>query len=364
MMKIKPSLITLHIIGWLLFLSLPAVFMISRSGPGNSIPFSAWPLYFLFLSVYIFIFYLHSYLLFPRLYLRKKFIFYFLSILLLMVGIFFLQPFDRMISKQERPPKAKNIMADDRLPAQPGPGSFPPRANGQRKGPAVDIISIALFILVIAISIAIVIEKRWREAIQKAAQAETDKVNAELSFLKAQINPHFLFNTLNNIYSLAISKNENVADAIMRLSNIMRYVTDDVNETYVSLQSELDAVKDYIALQKLRLGKKANVEFDVHGPVGDKKIAPLILLPFVENVFKHGISTAEGSNIIIRLNTSTRDIIFFIQNKLFTTPRVTERAGIGNANTKKRLEHLYPQKYQLDIKAENGLYTVQLVLYI
>lgn len=259
------------------------------------------------------------------------------------------------------PTSERNIMV-----TTPPPGEYrpPPPGNNDRKGPALDIISIALFILTIAISIAIVMEKRWHQAVQKAAMAETDKANAELSFLKAQINPHFLFNTLNNIYSLAITKNENVADAILKLSNIMRYVTDDVNETYVSLESELNAVNDYISLQKLRLGKKANADFIVNGNIDNKKIAPLILIPFVENVFKHGLSNAEESNIIIKLDANEKSICFFTQNKLFATPRITERAGIGNANTKKRLDYIYPGKHQLDITAENGLFTVQLVLYI
>ena len=125
----------------------------------------------------------------------------------------------------------------------------------------MDIISIALFILVITLSFVSVLEKRWRIAVQDTARAEADKANAELSFLKAQINPHFLFNTLNNIYSLAVTKNENVTDAILKLSNIMRYVTDDVNKDFVSHEKEVDAISDYISLQRLRLGKKSYHRF-------------------------------------------------------------------------------------------------------
>lgn len=361
MIKFKSSAIAVHITGWILFLSLPVIFMISRSANGNTLQDFNWSSYCLFFSVYIFIFYLHTYILFPRVYLRRKFTLYFLSLILLLTGIFFLKPFDRMVRMHDLPPSAKNIMADNPPPNAHRP---PPPGNIGKNRPGLDIISIALFILIIAISIAIVIEKRWHQAVEKAARAETDKANAELSFLKAQINPHFLFNTLNNIYSLAITKNENVADAILRLSNIMRYVTDDVNEAYVSLESELNAVTDYISLQKLRLGKKANVDFTIDGDVENKKIAPLMLMPFVENIFKHGISNSEESPIIIKLSTDDKSIKFLTQNKLFATPRITERAGIGNANTKKRLEHIYPGKHQLEIAAENGFFTVQLVLYI
>lgn len=361
MIKFKPSSIAIHITGWVIFLSLPVIFIASRSLTENGLRSFNWIYYCLFFSVYVFIFYLHTYALFPGLYLRKRFFLYFFSMAFLLAGVFFLKPFDKMVSKHMLPTSERNIMV-----TTPPPGEYrpPPPGNNDRKGPALDIISIALFILTIAISIAIVMEKRWHQAVQKAAMAETDKANAELSFLKAQINPHFLFNTLNNIYSLAITKNENVADAILKLSNIMRYVTDDVNETYVSLESELNAVNDYISLQKLRLGKKANADFIVNGNIDNKKIAPLILIPFVENVFKHGLSNAEESNIIIKLDANEKSICFFTQNKLFATPRITERAGIGNANTKKRLDYIYPGKHQLDITAENGLFTVQLVLYI
>src|SRR4029078_3784733 len=138
-------------------------------------------------------------------------------------------------------------------------------------------------------------------AVQQAARAEADKANAELSFLKAQVNSHFLFNTLNNIYSLAITKNENVADAVMKLSNIMRYVTDDANEDFVSLEKELDSISNYVSLQRLRLGNKATINFIIEGDIHDKQIAPLILMPFVENTFKHGISYASASTIDIKI---------------------------------------------------------------
>ncbi len=243
------------------------------------------------------------------------------------------------------------------------PGSFfnPPGGGRQQQ---LDIISIALFILVIVLSIALILEKRWRIAVEETARAEADRAKAELSFLKAQINPHFLFNTLNNIYSLAVTKSENVADAVMKLSNLMRYVTDDVHEDFVLLEKELDSVSDYISLQKLRLGKKATIDFKVEGNVTGKIIAPLILMPFVENAFKHGISNATASVIVIRLTASEDRIVFYTENRLFARPLNADRTGIGNTNTKKRLERIYPGRYHLDITSNNDSFTVQLVMYI
>lgn len=358
MKNIKLSLIAVHIVAWVVFLSIPFFFIAGQSEGSAEAVLSIKPIYLLIFATYIVVFYLHTNILFPKLYLRKNYLLYFLSIAILFTAVFLLRPYDNLVA-HARPDRPGITQMDDRPP--PGP---PPAMNNEPHRPKVDIISIALFILIIAISIAMVSEKRRHLAIERAARAEADKANAELSFLKAQINPHFLFNTLNNIYSLAITKNENVADAIMRLSNIMRYVTDDVQEAFVSLESEVNVVTDYISLQQLRLGKKVKVDFEVTGNMEGKKIAPLILIPFVENVFKHGISNAEESNIIVKLDVGDKDIVFLTQNKLFATPRVTERVGIGNTNTKKRLEFIYPGKHNLHITAEKSVFTVELVLYI
>jgi LytS/YehU family sensor histidine kinase len=277
--------------------------------------------------------------------------------LLLLAAVYFIQPFDDLMNhftrqgNGMRPPPGPDL--------EMGRDGPPPGGPRHRQ---TDIVSIVLFVTVWSLSTAMCIIRQWRTTEKRAIQAEADKANAELSFLKAQINPHFLFNTLNNIYSLAITKNENTAESIMKLSNIMRYVTDDIREDFVSLNNEIECMRDFIDLQRLRLGKKMNVDFSVSGNTEKKKIAPLILMTFIENVFKYGISNHEPSDILIKLSADERSITFFCQNKMFETKRNTERAGIGIANTRKRLQHLYPGKHFLDIKTENSLFTVQLTL--
>ena len=371
MNKARLNTVLIHIAGWLLFYSLPVIFIISRAG-GNRQLFSNNVLDVFSFAIYIAIFYLNTYFLLPALFFRRKKILYFSVLALSLAAVFFLKPFDRMANDSQlnrgsaefRPPPPEMDWPHQRPNGNRPPPELDSPEERLSRGAHIDIISIALFILVIVLSIALIIEKRWRIAVENAARAETDKANAELSFLKAQINPHFLFNTLNNIYSLAVTKNEHVADAIMKLSNLMRYVTDDVNENFVSLDKELDSIKDYISLQRLRLGKKVSIDLTIEGVTGEKTIAPLILMPFVENAFKHGISNAEVSDIIIKLSATENYIDFFTTNKLFDTPRSTHRTGIGNANTKKRLKQLYPEKHVLTIGSENGLYTVHLLLYI
>jgi two-component system, LytTR family, sensor kinase len=377
-MKQKLTPIMAHIAGWILFLSLVIGF-VTRSPAGGSILANFLSSSFIvFCLVYIFLFYFNTYFLIPRLYLQKQYVLYGLFILLLLVAVYFIRPFDGLMNDFSGRGKApmelrdpggagpRHDMQATRPDGPPGErvGPPPPSQERQQKRQQTDIVSIILFITVWSLSTAICIIRQWRLTEQRAVQAEADKANAELTFLKAQINPHFLFNTLNNIYSLAITKNEHTAASIMKLSNIMRYVTDDIRENFVLLNNEIECMGDYIDLQKLRLGKKMNVDFSVSGEPGTRKIAPLILMTFIENVFKYGISNHEPSDISIRLTIEQHSITFFCQNKIYDTKRNVDRpgTGIGIENTRQRLQHLYPNKHFLDIKKDNGLFTVQLTL--
>ena len=209
---------------------------------------------------------------------------------------------------------------------------------------------------------------RYFQGLQKEEKEKSELAlknkEMQISLLKSQINPHFLFNTLNNIYSLAVTKNENTAASILKLSNIMRYVTDEIRADYVSLQNEADCIRDYIDLQRMRLGKNTNVNFNVSGNTENKTIAPLLLLTFVENVFKYGISNREQSEITIRLAVEEHSITFYSRNRLFEARPATERTGIGIANARQRLEHLYRDKYFLNINKDDGFFTVQLTLQV
>lgn len=354
--KLPP--IIAHAAAWIFFFSLMLGFLSNApDNPGISNIVFSWT-FMVFCIVYLLIFYVNTYLLIPRLYLEKKYSFYFISVLLLFAAVYFIQPFDDLMNHFTR---HGNDMRPPDFGPGPGPGMDGP-PPGEPRGQRTDIISIVLFVTVWSLSTAMCIIRQWRTTEKRVMQAEADKANAELSFLKAQINPHFLFNTLNNIYSLAITKNENTADSILKLSNIMRYLTDDVRGEFVSLNNEIECMGDFIALQRLRLGKKMKVDFSVNGNTENKKIAPLILMTFIENAFKYGISNHEPSDILIKISAEEHSITFFCQNKLFNTKRNTERTGIGIANTRQRLQHLYPDKYFLDIKTENGMFTVQLTL--
>ncbi len=368
-MKQKLTSVIAHTAAWLFFFGLVLGF-VYRMPEGNDVQGRILSASFLLFSfIYISFFYLNTFVLIPQLYLKKKYFFYLVTVLVLFTAVYTIRPFEKLVrrfpergQRMEPPPAFQNLQ-DKRAPSPAGPDRKPP---GQRRGqlPPTDIVSIILFVAVWSLSTAICIIREWRRTESRMVQAEADKANAELSFLKAQINPHFLFNTLNNIYSLAITRNEHTAESIMKLSNIMRYVTDDVREDFVSLENEIECLRDYIDLQKLRLGRKMKVDFIVEGVVTGKKIAPLILMNFIENVFKYGISNHEPSDIVIRLSVQDNHIVFFCRNKLFETKHPSARAGIGLQNTRQRLQHLYPDKHFLNINTEDGFYTVQLTLQV
>ncbi|MBB5396996.1 sensor histidine kinase [Mucilaginibacter sp. AK015] len=190
---------------------------------------------------------------------------------------------------------------------------------------------------------------------------ENQRLTAELSFLKSQINPHFLFNSLNSIYSLAYQKSDTTPEAILKLSEIMRYMLYECNDNKVEMSKELQYLQNYIDLQKIRFGNKAFIDFEVNGEVSNQQIVPLLLISFIENAFKHGIANDALSPIKLRINLEDGHMYFFIQNKKHTHNRDAS-GGIGLANVRRRLDLLYPGKYNLDIRDEADTYTCQLSL--
>lgn len=315
--------------------------------------------YLLFIGIYLIVFYLNTQFLIPKLYFQKQYLLYFGVFIVMLFVVSWLKPYDNLIFQK---------FNDLSLPKMPPPPQFhgghhpEPPQEFQRHSPFVDIVSIFLYFTIWMLGMAITIALKWQLTEKKAVQAEADKVTAELSFLKAQINPHFLFNTLNNIYTLATMNHANTAPSIMKLSHIMRYVTDEITEDFVPLSSEMECISDYIDLQKLRITSKTGVNFEVTGDVQYREIAPLILMTFVENAFKHAVSNREKSEIEIKISGENNAIKFICQNTLFTRARKVERTGIGIQNTKKRLEYSYPETHSLNICQENGIYKVELIL--
>lgn len=200
----------------------------------------------------------------------------------------------------------------------------------------------------------------------KLKQAEKDKLNAELSFLKAQINPHFLFNTLNSIYSLAITERANETSAgIIKLSDMMRYISSATDKHMVALSKELNYITNYIELQKKRFGDTVKITYSINGDATGKEIVPLILISFVENAFKHGINSEEDSviEINIHIKETTLELEVF-NNKVKVLHEEELASGLGIANTRNRLQLVYPEKHTLKIENTTKNFSVQLKLIL
>lgn len=210
------------------------------------------------------------------------------------------------------------------------------------------------------IGCTIVLFKNWIKKQQDWMQAEKDKVSAELQLLKAQIHPHFLFNTLNNIYSSSLEYSPKTPELILRLSSLLSYMLYDCKPSVVFLDKEIDVMRDYIELEKERYGNRIEISFHVEGDTSGIMIAPLLLLPFLENAFKHGTSEQlEKPWLSFDLNVKDKLIKCKIVNSKNQQLSMSQH-GIGIQNVKKRLSYLYPGKHGLKISDELDFFVVSL----
>lgn len=196
-------------------------------------------------------------------------------------------------------------------------------------------------------------------------KTENAKQEAEINFLLAQINPHFLFNALNSIYTLTIKENaQQSSNGLLKLSGLLRYVFTETHNNIVPLEKELTCIKDFIDLQKLRITDKVHLTYIQNGDAVQKQIAPMLLMPFVENAFKHGISTEENTSIDIEIDILPSYIYLKTSNtKVSISNENIGKSGVGIVNTKTRLQLLYPDLHQLEIKDTETLFTVHLKIY-
>ncbi len=196
---------------------------------------------------------------------------------------------------------------------------------------------------------------------QNKLAVELKLKEAELSLLKAQIHPHFLFNTLNNLYGLSLEKSDLTPDLVLRLSELLDYMLYKCSQPLVALQSELDHLQNYIQIEQIRYGTKLKLEIIQKGEADNLQIAPMLLLPFVENAFKHGTSK-QINNPFIHISTDIQDkhLKFSIENSKnsHTEKEDNYTQGIGLKNVRKRLEFLYPEKYSLNISSEETTFKV------
>lgn len=336
--------IILHVLAWLVFIVLHfQVIPKPEDFHGNEMminkAFKAPPfieLIIVFLSLISF-YYFNIYYLIPRLLTKRHYLQYYAFVILIIAFILFCVSLPMLL--------ATGVLL-------PLPFGF-------------YINTLLLFSIVFIVSSMGNIVTRLFISENHKKEIEYQKTLAELSFLKAQINPHFLFNTLNSIYVLAIKKSEQTPKAILKLASMMRYVLNDAKEETVTLEKEIEYIGKYIDLQKMRMTESVKTDYIVSGYYHELQIAPLILIPFIENAFKFGVSTQNESTIMVSISIDNKKLILQTDNPIHNHENIiVESNGIGLVNAQRRLDLFYANRYVLQTDESNQNYTVYLELQL
>jgi hypothetical protein len=341
----------LHIIGSLLFISIPALLspdLKNASHLFDIIPFRQS--FFRYILLLIF-FYVNYFFIIPRFYFKGR---YFWFVILLMVSCAVVSFLPEYLF-----PWHRGGMGGMPMPGGT-PGSMPPDMNmrPRRRMPFFVSGDTWQFLLVGSLSFLLRVN-------QRLADMESEKLKTELSYLKAQINPHFLFNTLNSLYALTLEKSDAAPGAILKLSGMMRYVVTESSRERVALDNELNYIRNYISLQQLRMDESTDFRLDIAGDTAGKNISPLILIPFIENAFKYGLNPEKDSIIYISITTSADELTLVVKNnKVNTSLPPEEVSGRGVENTRLRLEYLYPDKHSLAITEDEETFEVKLIILL
>jgi hypothetical protein len=333
-----------HIGGWILLYLLPPLALQSELKlPHNFGDFMYW-------FIVIICFYINYLWLVPRFLIKGKFPQYFAFIFLMLV--FTYSANEIYIRQAHRIEDAKNGVTRQK------------EEQPRRKWPRFRGYNSALFCFaVLALGTSIKATESWYENEKQRKEMENQKLGAELSLLKSQINPHFFFNTLNSIYSLAIIKSDRTPEAVIKLSEIMRYIIYDTERKEVPLSKEVEYIANYIELQRLRLSKQIQIEFTTELSKEESIIEPLLLLPFVENAFKHGIDPETGGKIIVSIVQEGNILRLHVENPIVeNNTSKNGSSGLGMSNTLKRLKLLYHDNYTLTAGPVDRSYILDLIL--
>ncbi len=213
----------------------------------------------------------------------------------------------------------------------------------------------------LALMLALKLSIDWYEQQRILQKVRLENLEAEVKFLRSQINPHFLFNVLNNLYALTLKKSELAPEVVLKLSDMMEYMLYDSDHTSVPLEKEIAWLSNYLALEKMRLGGKNHVELTVTGDYKGVEIAPLLLIPLVENAFKHGIDLqSEKGYLRCTLKADSQSLSFLVGNSKPVNGRKNEKGGIGLTNLRQRLDRLYPGRYGLQLRDDGQYYQADL----
>ncbi|MEN9703755.1 MAG: hypothetical protein RLZZ209_1183 [Bacteroidota bacterium] len=234
--------------------------------------------------------------------------------------------------------------------------------GGARRGGLMRMIFQLLFYAAIGTSYRLISDRMKED--EQVKEQENERLKSELSFLRSQISPHFMFNVLNSVVSLSRRKPEMVEPVVVKLSELMRYMIYETNDSIVPILKELTYLESYIDLQKIRFGDDIRIDFTHEIGPKSSSIEPMLLIPFVENAFKHGVGFIENPTIEIELKDSAKELTFHVANKkgAVINEKKDESSGIGLANVKRRLELLYPNNHSLIVKESDDTFEITLTI--
>ena len=239
-----------------------------------------------------------------------------------------------------------------------------PEAQGnQEPFTVIHVVELVIgAIYVIALVSAIKLTYDWVNEKKRNDDLQRMQLETELNFLKSQIQPHFFFNTLNNLYALVIKQSPNAPNAVLKLSEIMQYVLYEVKEPKISLMKSINYLYSYLELEKLRYGDRVKSEISIDGSIDDIEVPPLLFLPFIENCFKHGAKHHEDIKVSIDFVVKDNFLYFTVTNNFVKQDRNTTKHGIGLKNVERRLQLLYGSAYSLKTRSKGNEYIVNLKL--
>ncbi|MEI6123392.1 MAG: histidine kinase [Bacteroidota bacterium] len=355
--KPKSYKILLHLAVWLILFALPVIFY-----PGNMASFDIiFRLNWFFLFFAGVIFYLNYFFLVKLLVFDKK-LHWFILINLILVASF---TFFNNLLLEWRPGDMLLHLPPPNRDGFEGPPPHHDRFFFKPDGKFMFLRNGSTYIIPVIVSLALRVIAQLRKTETEKKEIQNQHLQSELLHLKHQLQPHFLFNSLNNIYALVDISPEKSKEAIHGLAKLIRYLLYETNSEYVELSKEIDFLKQYIQLMRLRLNENTSVIASFPNDTHNFKVAPLLFLPLIENAFKYGVFATQQSDIIINMKLFHQEIDFITQNS-FTREVISEKteSGIGIENLKKRLSLLYPSNYQFTCEQSKGVYTAHLVIKI
>lgn len=353
----KRLVIVLHIIVWLILFILPLYIFSAEKQRDYS--------FYIFSNIqtiaFVIIFYLNYLFLVPKLFFNNNKTIYFIISIALIVGFTYSIDIINNYAIHHVTESAYIVLQSEKN--IPPPNHFRPGIPS-KEIPLYNFIITAL--LFTGISMGLRFSDKLVQNEKKSKESDREKLNFELDFLKNQINPHFFFNTLNNIYSLVQSNTEDAQKAIIQLSKLMRYVLYESDTKTTLLSKEILFMKNYIELMRLRLSPKVEIEISIPEQFDDVEMTPLLFIPFIENAFKFGVSYREPSFIKIIVKCSQKEVYFYCSNSKNKTNKKadTSSSGVGLENVKKRLHLLYPNKHYLTINETENAFNVTLSINI